>query len=125
MADLREYHMRFKKLESEIQSPQFSSTQIPQKARALEKLLGESVALNQRFTDLNAGFLHEKGIAEEAEAHIKKLRKLYDRLSRAGRRPRETAKTTAHHKRKLRWPGTVNDVLVKSALEPSPTVAAE
>jgi uncharacterized coiled-coil DUF342 family protein len=125
MADLREYHMRFKKLEGEIQSPQFSSAQIPQKARALEKLLVESMALNQRFVELNAGFLHEKGIAEEAEAHTRKLRKLHDRLSRAGRSPRETAKTSAHHKRKVRWPGAVKGALEKPPLEPSPAVAAE
>jgi hexosaminidase len=125
MADLREYHARFKRLESEIQSPQFSSAQIPQKTRALEKLLEESMALDRRFMELNAGFLYEKGIAEEVEAHTKKLRKLHDRLSRAGRKPRGTAKTPAHHKRKLRWPGSVNGVSEESPLEPSPTVAAE
>jgi hypothetical protein len=125
MADLREYHMRFKKLESEIQSPQFSSEQIPQKIRVLEKLLEESGTLNQQFLELNAGFLYEKGIAEEAEAHTKKLRKLYDRLSRAGRRPRDTAKTPVPHKRRLRWPGVPKEVAAKSVLEPSPAVAAE
>jgi hypothetical protein len=125
MADLREYHVRFKRLESVIQSPQFSSAQIPQKTRALEKLLDESTTLNQRFRELNAGFLHEKGIAEEAGAHTGKLRKLYERLSRAGRKPRETEKPPAHHKRKLRWPGSVKGMLEKFPLEPSPAVAAE
>jgi hypothetical protein len=125
MADLREYHVRFKGLESEIQSPQFSSAQIPQAGRALEKLIEESMALDRRFVELNAGFLYEKGMAEEAESHTRKLRKLYDRLTRAGRRPRETMKAPAHHKRKLRWPGAANDALKKPPLEPSPAVAAE
>jgi hypothetical protein len=125
MADLREYHMRFKRLESEIQSPQFSSAQIRQKTRMLEKLLKESITLDQRFMELNTGFLHESAIAEEAEAHTKKLRKLYDRLSRAGRRPRETVKAEAHDKRNFRWSGTVNGALERPPQERSPVVAAE
>ena len=34
-ADLREFHARFKKLENEVQSPQFSATRLPYKIRAL------------------------------------------------------------------------------------------
>ena len=117
--------MRFKRLESEIQSPEFSSAQISPKTRALEKLLGESTVLNQRFAELNIGFLYEKGIAEEVDAHTKKMRKLYDRLSRAGRKRRDVAKATPRPKRRLRWPGSVTGVLEKSPPEPSPTMAAE
>ena len=93
--------------------------------RALKKLLEESITLDQRFMKSSTQVFYYKAIAEEAEAHTKKLRKLYDRLTRAGRRPRETVKTTAHHKRKLRWPGTVNGALEKPPLEPSPAAAAE
>jgi hypothetical protein len=75
--------------------------------------------------ELNTGFLHESAIAEEAEAHTKKLRKLYDRLSRAGRRPRETVKAEAHDKRNFRWSGTVNGALERPPQERSPVVAAE
>ena len=125
MADLREYHVRFKRLESEIQSPEFSSAQIPQKTRALEKLIDESITLDQRFMELNAGFLHEKGIVEEVEAHTKKLRRLYDRLSRAGRKPCATVKAPVHHRRKLRWPGSIKVAMEKPPVEPSPAAAVE
>ena len=87
MADFREFHARFKKLESEIQSPAFSSTRVSLKIRSLARLIEESEALDERFVELNRGFLYDRALFEEIEVRSKKLRKLYDRLSRAGRRP--------------------------------------
>jgi len=88
MADLREFHVRFKKLEAEIQSPLFSSTQVPQKIRALARLIEESEALDERFVEANRGFLYDRALVEDIEARSKKLRGLYARLSKAGRKQR-------------------------------------
>ncbi len=87
MADLREFHLRFKKLEAEIQSAAFTAVQVPQKARALDRLVEESEALDHQFIKLNRGFLYDRALVEEIEARSKKLRGLSDRLARVGRKP--------------------------------------
>jgi hexosaminidase len=81
MADLREFHLRFKQLERQIQAGRASG-----QIRALARLIEESELLDQRFIKANRGFLHEKALAEEIIVRSKKLRRLYDRLTRAGRR---------------------------------------
>lgn len=86
MADFREFHARYKKLEGEIQSPAFSSARIPQEVRGLAQLIEESEALDERFMELNRGFLYDRALLEEAQSRSKKLRKLYERLSRMGRK---------------------------------------
>jgi len=87
MAGFRDFHARFKKLENEIHAPTFSSARISQKIRALARLIEESEALDERFVEANRGFLYDRALLDEIEVRSKKLRKLYDRLSRAGRRP--------------------------------------
>jgi hypothetical protein len=125
MADLREFHVRFKKFENEIQSPQFSPAQIPRMCRALERLLNESQVLGERFMTANKGFLYEKALLEETEARSKKLQRLYDRLTRAGRKSSETQSTTPRTKRKLHWAGGMRIPLKEPPHAPSPLVAAE
>ena len=56
------------------------------KARILARLIKESQVLDQRFLRINKGFLYEKAPLEDAAARTKKLRKLYDILTRAGRK---------------------------------------
>jgi len=86
MADFREFHARFKKVEGEIQSPAFSSSRNSQAVRALARLIEESEALDERFMELNKGFLYDRALLEEIQYRSKKLRKLYERLSRLGRK---------------------------------------
>lgn len=126
MADLREFHARFKKLEAEIQSPRLFSAHISQKSRALERLIKESQALDARFIAANRGFLYEKALLEEAEARSKKLHKLYDRLTRSGRKPSGTrSSTTRRAERKWRWVGGIRAPVKAPPHVPTPLVAAE
>ena len=126
MADLREFHSRFKKLEAEIQSPRLSSAQLTQKSRALERLIRESHVLDARFITANKGFLYEKALLEETEARSKKLHKLFDRLTRAGRRSSGTRSgTTRRAERKWRWVGGIRAPVKAPPHVPTPLVAAE
>jgi hexosaminidase len=125
MADMREFHARFKKLETEIQSPRFALAQIPQKCRALERLIKESRALDDRFTAANRGFLYEQALLEETEARSKKLRKLHDRLTRAGRKSSGAKSTPRRSARKWHWAGGVRGPLKEPSPVSPPLVAAE
>ncbi len=125
MVDLREFHARFKRIENEIQSPHFSAAHLLQKSRALDKLLGESKLLDERFMNANRGFLYERAVVEEAEARTKKLRKLCDRLARAGRKPCEVRSTARRSERKWLWVGETRGPVKEPARVPSPVVPAE
>lgn len=125
MADLREFHVRYKKLENEIQSTEFSPSHVPQASRALERLIKESRTLDRRFIEANGGFLYEKALVEENEARSKKLRRLYDRLTRAGRKPGEPRAATRRSERRSHWSGGVKVPVKERARVPSPAVAAE
>ena len=115
MVDLREFHVRFKKLECEIQSGEFTSTQIPVKIRALERLLGESETLDRRFIKANRGSLYGKALAEEIEARSKKLQRLYDRLTRSGRASRKVTVALLGLQRRWSWLNGSKRPLPKSA----------
>jgi hexosaminidase len=123
MADLREFHVRFKKLEREIQSAEFTTEQIPQKARTLERLMEESEMLDHRFIRANRGFLYEKALAEEIEARSKKLHRLYDRLTRSGRTARKVSVALLGLQRRWSWWNGAKRPLSRPARAPlqSPT----
>ncbi len=126
MADLREFHARFKKLENEFQSPQFSSTQLPYKIRALGKLLKESQLLDQRFLRINKGFLYEKALVEDAAARTKKLRKLYDCLTRAGRKSTKAQRVpTLRTRQRWHWAANTKGAIKEPPQVPFPLGAAE
>jgi hypothetical protein len=125
MVDLRDFHARFKRIENEIQSPRFSAAHILQNSRALVKLLEESQLLDERFMNANRGFLYERALIEEAEARSKKLRKLCDRLTRAGRKPGTVANVAGRSERKWHWAGGMRAPVKEPTRVPSPAVAPE
>lgn len=86
MADLREFHLRFKVLEARLNSPSFTESRRSQAERALAGLLRETAAFDRRFDRLNRHVLHAAELQEESDYRWKKLRVLHARLSRAGRR---------------------------------------
>lgn len=88
MADLREFHLRFKLLEERLNSPWLTSARRPVARRSLAALLRESAKLDRRFATLNRDVLHPGELAEELAYRSKKLRGLHDRLSRRGRSAR-------------------------------------
>lgn len=87
MADLREFHLRFKVLEAKIQSPWLTSTRLPTACLALERLLPEARTLDQRFRQINRAWLHPHELDTETDYRFEKLRQLHARLARTGRKP--------------------------------------
>jgi hypothetical protein len=85
MADLREFHIRFKRVETRLQSSWFTATRRPAATRQLAALLKESGALDRRFARLNRGFLYPEELVEEARYRSARLRHLHARLALAGR----------------------------------------
>ncbi len=85
MADLREFHVRFKILEERLNSPWLTSARRSRAVRELAALLRESAELDLRFSRLNGDVLHPAELLEENEYRSKKLRVLHDRLTRQGR----------------------------------------
>ncbi len=86
MADLREFHLRFKQIEARLNAPRTTSATTGRALAALKIMLRESAALSHRFVRLNAGFLQPGELSAEAAYRTRKLRALHDRLARAGRR---------------------------------------
>ncbi len=114
VTDLREFHVRFKKFEREIQSSDFKAAQIPEKIPLLERLVEECEMLDQRFLKANRGFLYEKGLAEEIETRSKKLRELYHRLTRAARKSPKTAPGLLKFRRDWSWSNRAKRQSVKT-----------
>ncbi|EIP97731.1 N-acetyl-beta-hexosaminidase [Opitutaceae bacterium TAV1] len=85
MADLREFHLRFKIAELRFQSAWFTAARRPAAVRLLAGLLKESDALDRRFARLNRGFLYPEELAEETRYRSARLRHLHARLARTGR----------------------------------------
>jgi hypothetical protein len=125
MVDLREFHAQFKKIENKIQSPRFSAVHVRQTGRALDKLLKESQLLDERFMNANRGFLYERALVEDAEARSKKLRKLCDRLTRAGRKPCEVHSTKRRSQHGWGGAGGMRVLVKEPTRGPSSLVAAE
>ena len=82
MADLRNYYLAFKELESVYNSDQFVISNSEQLATELERLLDESKTLDQRFADLNKGFLYDSEIRDQNRIRNLGLNVLYNRLSK-------------------------------------------
>lgn len=80
MADLRSYYLDFKKLDSIYNSNGFTRAQAKQLIPGLRKLLNESKELDQRFYDLNKGFLYDSEIREQNFIRNKPVKELYFRI---------------------------------------------
>jgi hexosaminidase len=82
MADLREFHARFKAWEAHLQSPAFTARALPAARARGSALLAESGRLARRFERLNRGTLHPAELAAEHDFRFGKLRRLHARLRR-------------------------------------------
>ena len=115
VTDLREFHVRFKKLEQEIQSINFRAAQIPEKVVVLERLIEECEMLDQRFLKANRGFLYEKGLTEEIQTRSKKLQELYNRLTRAARKSPKVSSGVLKFRRSWSWSNGTKRPPIKTA----------
>ncbi len=81
MADIRVYYLTYQVIEKEVNQPSFEPGQKPQIIIRLKKLLETSKQLNNRFAQLNSGFLNPTEIDAENELRNTKVIGLFDRLS--------------------------------------------
>jgi hexosaminidase len=85
MAELREFHVRFKTWEAKLNSRWFTATRLALARTTTSALLTESNALARRFTKLNRSNLHADELRVETDYRFGKLRQLHARLTRHGR----------------------------------------
>jgi hexosaminidase len=84
MFDIREHYLRFKEVESSVQSEDFSRKDRIHICQELERLMAEADSLDKRFAEQNRGFLYDSEIAQENMVRRRKMSLLYERL--AGKR---------------------------------------
>ena len=77
MLDLRSFYLDFKKVESVYESENYSREMAEKILPELKRLLAESERLNQRFADLNKGFLYADEIAEQNQIRNQKMKNIY------------------------------------------------
>jgi hexosaminidase len=77
MLDLRSFYLDFKKVESVYESDQYNRETAMIILPELERLLEESKSLDERFADLNKGFLYPDEIREQNHIRNEKLEKVY------------------------------------------------
>ena len=80
MADLREYYLAYKELESEYNSQNFTRNKSNQLIPELERLRLESKKLDNRFSDLNKGFLYDSEINDQNRIRNEQVNVLYKRI---------------------------------------------
>ena len=80
MADLREYYLAYKELELEYNSENFTRKKSNQLISELERLRLESKKLDNRFSDLNKGFLYDSEIRDQNRIRNAQVNVLYKRI---------------------------------------------
>ena len=80
MADLREYYLAYKELESEYNSENFTRNKSNQLIPELERLRLELKKLDDRFSDLNKGFLYDSEIRDQNRIRNEQVNVLYKRI---------------------------------------------
>lgn len=80
MADLREYYLAYKELESEYNSENFTRNKSNQLISELERLRLESKKLDDRFSDLNKGFLYDSEIRDQNRIRNEQVNVLNKRI---------------------------------------------
>ncbi len=80
MIDLREYYLAFKEIKARYNSDNYTLGDAEKLIPGLEKLLAESKVLDQRFYDLNKGFLHDAEIHDQNQLRNLDLNNLYHRV---------------------------------------------
>ncbi len=83
MADIRVHYLQFHNILQRLNSPSFNNSEIPGVVDELKKLMENEARLDQRFIDLNKGFLYSSTLKEENDLRNTRIKLLYERLSRS------------------------------------------
>ena len=81
MADIRVYYISFMEIEKEVNSDNFTRSQIPVYLTRLKELMNRESELDDRFRMLNQDLLYPAAIDEENNLRSQKIHNLYNRLS--------------------------------------------
>ncbi len=82
MADLRIHYLKFKEIEAKYNSEDFEREDSPELLTQLDEVLREATELNERFAELQQGFLYDAEIKEQNAIRSKPVEVLYNRLSK-------------------------------------------
>ena len=77
MLDLKDYYLKFKRVESIYESDQFTMKNRTEILPELQRLLDDSKDLDERFANLNKGFMYPDEIKEQNLIRNKKLENIY------------------------------------------------
>lgn len=80
MADLRDFYLAFEEVNAQYNSESFNQNKAKELIPELEKLKEESKILNQRFTELNKGFLYDSEIRDQNRIRNEQLNVVYQRI---------------------------------------------
>lgn len=81
MIDLRSFYLDFRVVESVYESDQFNREMANEILPELKRLLAESKSLDERFAELNEGFLYPDEIKEQNQIRNKKLKNIYEAVA--------------------------------------------
>ncbi|UOB18392.1 family 20 glycosylhydrolase [Abyssalbus ytuae] len=82
MADLRMHYLDFKEVESVYNSEDFTPSQAPGLLEKLDQILEKAKKLDNRFIQLNKGFLYDSELKEQNELRVQQVHVLYNRLAK-------------------------------------------
>jgi hexosaminidase len=82
MADIRNYYLKYQVIEKQVNQPEYGEAQKAAILSNLQALMADSKGLDDRFEDLNNGFLNPSEIESENQIRNIKVYSLYNRLSR-------------------------------------------
>jgi hypothetical protein len=82
MESIRVHYLGYEAIEKKVNSPEFTTDQVPGVLKDLQKLMGNGSQLNADFVELNKDYLYIGQMAEENMLRYTKVRLLYERLSR-------------------------------------------
>lgn len=81
MADIRDFYLSYQLIEKHVNDTAFGDAQKPAVLDQLKELLSRSKNLDDRFSQLNKGFLNPSEIEQENQLRNIKVENLYNRLS--------------------------------------------
>jgi len=82
MAGIRVHYLEFLEILQRVNSPSFTTNQVPGILHELKNLMMEEEILNLHFDELNKGYLDASELKQENDLRNIRIQLLYDRLSR-------------------------------------------
>jgi len=82
MADIREFHLQYEWIESQVNDPKYNASDSQSILDELSRLIKRSTRINKQFIALNKNFLLDEELETENAIRNGRLKNLYERLNR-------------------------------------------